>query len=98
LGQLDLNGDAAAAKSKFEIAKDEMGRRDYSEYVYIARAYMNADKPDFKAAIQTLTLANERNAEEPQVLLAFGDAYYGDKIKMQLTQLIVMLFKQIIHY
>jgi hypothetical protein len=31
-----------------------MGRRDYSEYVYIARAYMNADKPDFKA-IQTLT-------------------------------------------
>jgi outer membrane protein assembly factor BamD (BamD/ComL family) len=56
LGQLDLNnGDAAAAKAKFEIAKDEMGRRDYSEYVYIARAYMNADKPDFKAAIQTLT-------------------------------------------
>jgi hypothetical protein len=31
---------------------------------------MNADQPDFKAAIQTLTLANERNAEEPQVLLA----------------------------
>jgi outer membrane protein assembly factor BamD (BamD/ComL family) len=56
IGTVDLNnGDAAAAKAKFEIAKDEMGRRDYSEYVYIARAYMNADKPDFKAAIQTLT-------------------------------------------
>jgi hypothetical protein len=80
LGQLDLNnGDLAGAKAKFEIAKDEMGRRDYSEYVYIARAYMNSDNPDFKAAIQTLTLANERNAEEPQVLLAFGDAYYGDR-------------------
>jgi hypothetical protein len=26
--------------------------------------------------------------------VSFGD-YYGDKIKMQLTQLIVMLFKQI---
>jgi hypothetical protein len=38
---------------------------------------MNADKPDFKAAIQTLTLANE-NAEEPQIV-SFGDAYYGDK-------------------
>jgi hypothetical protein len=36
LGQLDLNnGDAAAAKAKFEIAKDEMGRRDISEYVYM---------------------------------------------------------------
>jgi cytochrome c-type biogenesis protein CcmH/NrfG len=80
LGQLDLNnGDAAAAKAKFEIAKNEMGRRDHSEYVYIARAYMNSDKPDYKAALQTLKLANERNAEEPQVLLAFGDAHYGDK-------------------
>jgi hypothetical protein len=47
---------------------------------------MNADKPDF-AAIQTLTLANERNAEEPQVLLAFGDAYYGDKKKCSLLSL-----------
>jgi hypothetical protein len=28
---------------------------EITEYVYIARAYMNADKPDFKAAIQTLT-------------------------------------------
>jgi hypothetical protein len=27
-----------------EIAKNEMGRRDYSEYVYIARAYMNSDR------------------------------------------------------
>jgi hypothetical protein len=52
---LDLNnGDAAAAKAKFEIAKDEMGRRDYFRVRICARAYMNADKPDFKAAIQTL--------------------------------------------
>jgi hypothetical protein len=58
---------------------------------------MNADKPDFKA-IQTLTLANERNAEEPQVLLALEMLIMVTKIKMQLTQLIVMLFKQIIHY
>jgi hypothetical protein len=43
---MDLNnGDAAAAKAKFEIAKDEMGRRDYSS-TYILHAYMNADKPD----------------------------------------------------
>jgi hypothetical protein len=84
---MDLNnGDAAAAKSKFEIAKDEMGRRDYSEYVYIARAYMNADKPD-KAAIQTLTLANERNAEEPQVLLALEMLIMVTKSKCSLLSL-----------
>jgi hypothetical protein len=52
---------------------------------------MNADKPDFKA-IQTLTLANERN-EEPQVLLAFEMLIMVTKIKMQLTQLIVMLLQ-----
>jgi hypothetical protein len=39
IGTVDLNnGDAAAAKAKFEIAKDEMGRRDL-EYVYIARLH-----------------------------------------------------------
>jgi hypothetical protein len=72
---------------KFEIAKDEMGRRDFSEYVYIARAYMNADKPDFKAAIQTLTLANERNAEEPQVLLALEMLIMVTKSKCSLLSL-----------
>jgi hypothetical protein len=54
---------------------------------YIARAYMNADKPDFKAAIQTLTLANERNAEEPQVLLAFEMLIMVTKSKCSLLSL-----------
>jgi hypothetical protein len=97
LGQLDLNNGDAAAKAKFEIAKDEMGRRDYSEYVYIARAYMNADKPDFKAAIQTLTLANERNAEEPQVLLAL-EMLIMVKNQNAAYSAYRVLFKQIIHY
>jgi hypothetical protein len=54
---------------------------------YIARAYMNADKPDFKAAIQTLTLANERNAEEPQVLLALEMLIMVTKSKCSLLSL-----------
>jgi hypothetical protein len=62
-----------------------MGRRDYSEYVYIARAYMNADKPDFKAAFK-LTLANERNAE-PQVLLALEMLIMVTKSKCSLLSL-----------
>jgi hypothetical protein len=59
--------------------------------MYIARAYMNANKPDYKSALATLELAKERNAMEPQVLL-YGDAFYGDKIKIQHFQLTVMLF------
>jgi cytochrome c-type biogenesis protein CcmH/NrfG len=80
LGQLDLNnGDVVSAKSKFELAKKDMRKKDFEQYVYIAKAYMNASKPDFKSAITTLNSAKEKFGQEPQVLLAFGDAYYGDK-------------------
>jgi Tfp pilus assembly protein PilF len=80
LGQLDLdNGNAVAAKTNFDAAIKEMRRKDFEEYVYVARAYMNSTKPDSKMAISTLNLAKEKNGQEPQVLLAFGDAFYGDK-------------------
>ncbi|WP_220763029.1 hypothetical protein [Flavobacterium sp. UMI-01] len=80
LGQISLNeNNLAEANAKFELAKKEMRKKDFQEYVYIARAYMNADNPNYKNALATLDLAKERNAQEPQVLLAMGDAYYGDK-------------------
>lgn len=80
LGQIDLNqGNSAAAKTKFDLAIKEMGRRDFEEYIYVAKAYMNSIKPDYKAAISTLKRVNEKYSQEPLVLLALGDAYYGDK-------------------
>ncbi|WP_371742397.1 hypothetical protein [Flavobacterium sp. 7E] len=80
LGQIDLDkGNKAAAKTNFDLAIKEMRRKDFEEYQYVARAYMNSTKPDYKSAIATLNLAKEKNGQEPQILLAFGDAYYGDK-------------------
>lgn len=80
LGQISLDkGDVADANAKFELAKKEMRKRDFEEYVYIARAFMNSNKPDYKSALGVLELAKERNAQEPQVLLSFGNAYYGVK-------------------
>ncbi|MCG9794214.1 tetratricopeptide repeat protein [Flavobacterium algicola] len=80
LGQLSLDkGDVAGANAKFELAKKEMKRKDFMEYVYIARANMNSVNPNYKNAISVLNLAKEKNDQEPLVLLAFGDAYYGDK-------------------
>lgn len=80
LGQIDLeNNDAAAAKAKFELAKSQARKKDFDEYIYIAKAYMNNSHPDYKAALATLALAKEKNPTEPQVLLALGDAFYGDK-------------------
>lgn len=80
LGQLDLDAkNAAAAKSKFDAIIKDMRRKDIEEYVFIARAYINSDNPDYNKAIELLTNAKEKNSTDPQVLLALGDAYYGNK-------------------
>ena len=35
----------------------DLKKKDIEEYVYIGRAFMNADKPDYKSAIDVLTKA-----------------------------------------
>ncbi len=80
LGQLDLDANnKTAAQAKFDIVTKELKKKDTEEYVYIARAYMNADKPDYKSAIAILTKVAATNANDAQIQLALGDAYYGDK-------------------
>ncbi|GGC85107.1 hypothetical protein GCM10011508_10570 [Flavobacterium lutivivi] len=80
LAQMDLDADnKAAAQAKFDLVTKDMKKKDIEEYVYIARAYMNSDKPDYKKAIEILTKAKAINPTDAQVQLALGDAYYGDK-------------------
>jgi cytochrome c-type biogenesis protein CcmH/NrfG len=80
LGQLDLDANnKSAAQAKFDLVIKELKKKDTEEYVYIARAFMNADKPDYKSAIAVLTKAATANPNDAQVQLALGDAYYGDK-------------------
>jgi tetratricopeptide (TPR) repeat protein len=79
LGQMDLDkNDVPSAVAKFALATKDMRKKDFEEYIYIARAYMNASKPDYKSAIAVLNKAVVNNAQDPQVQLALGDAYYGD--------------------
>lgn len=80
LAQIDLNADnVAAAQAKFDAVVKDLKKKDTEEYVFIARALMNADKPDYKKAITYLTKAKEINPSDTQVLLALGDAYYGER-------------------
>ncbi len=80
LGQLDLDANnKAAAQAKFDMVTKELKKKDTEEYVYIARAYLNADKPDYKSAIAVLTKAAAASPNDAQVQLALGDAYYGEK-------------------
>jgi len=80
LGQMDLEANnLAAAKAKFDLVTKDLKKKDIEEYIFIARAYMNADKPDYKTAIEVLNKAKLANPTDAQVQLALGDAYYGDK-------------------
>ena len=79
LGQMDLNSNnVAAAQSNFAIATKDMRRKDIQEFIYIARAYMNAEKPDYKNALANLNKASVINSQDAQLQLALGDAYYGE--------------------
>jgi predicted Zn-dependent protease len=80
LGQIDLDNDnSVGAQSNFDEATKKMKKKDYMEYVYIGQAYTHSDKPDYKKAITTILKAKAIKANDPQVLLALGDAYYADK-------------------
>jgi tetratricopeptide (TPR) repeat protein len=79
LGQIDLNnGNAAAAQANFDLVTKELKKKDIEEYFYIAKAYMNSDKPDFKTALTYLNKAKAINPTDAYIQLALGDAYFGD--------------------
>lgn len=80
LGQIDLdNGNAAAAKAKFDMVTKDVRKKDTEEYIYVAKAYMESEKPNYKAAIEVLNKAKAANPNAAEVQLALGDAHYGDK-------------------
>lgn len=80
LAQLDLeSGNATAAQSKIDLVIKDLRKKDIEEYLYIAQAYMNSSKPDYKAAIALLEKAKGTNPNDANIKLVLGDAYFGDK-------------------
>jgi cytochrome c-type biogenesis protein CcmH/NrfG len=80
LGQMDLdNANPTAATANFVLGLKDAKKKDTEELVYIAKAYMNSDKPDYKMALSILDKAKVINPADANVQLALGDAYYGDK-------------------
>ncbi len=80
LGQLYLDaGKSVEAKSKFDLVTKELKKKDVEEHIYIARAYINSDMPDYKTAISILKKVAEINPNDASIQLALGDAYYGEK-------------------
>lgn len=80
LGQIDLNtGNTSAAQAKFDAVTAGLKKKDVDQLVYIGRAYINADKPDYKKAIAVLNSAIAKDNKNAQAYLSLGDAYYGDR-------------------
>jgi len=80
LGQMDLdNANPTAAQANFNSAIKDIKRKDIEEYINIARAYINSEKPNYKAALTYLEKAKAINPTDANLLMTFGDAYYGDK-------------------
>lgn len=79
LGHIDLNsGNAAAAQAKFDAAKNAAKKKETEQLVYIGRAYIDAEKPDYKKAIAVLNEAIARDPKAALAHLALGDAHYRD--------------------
>jgi len=80
LGQIELDANnATGAQTNFDQALKDVKKKDTEEYIAVARAYIEADKPNYKKAIEVLNKAKLANPMDAQVQLALGDAFYGDK-------------------
>lgn len=78
LGQIDLNEkNTAAAQANFGLATKDMRRKDVEEFIYIGKAYINSENPDYNNAIAILKRALAIEPQNATALLTIGDAYYG---------------------
>jgi tetratricopeptide (TPR) repeat protein len=78
LGEADLaSNNAASAKTNFAKAVEVSSKKDWIPQLYIGKAYVAAEKPDFEAALPYLQKAEELDAndKDAETFLALGDFY-----------------------
>lgn len=80
LGQIELeNNNLLVAQNNFALAIKEAKKKDIEPYIFIAKAYMNAEKPDYSTALITLNKAKVISPLDAKLQMTLGDAYYGLK-------------------
>lgn len=78
LGIVELEkNNTSEAESKFATATANLGKKDYLPLYYIGKAYTEAPTPDYAKAVDYLSQAKAKNAKDPLVPVALGDAYLG---------------------
>ncbi|SEB02081.1 Tetratricopeptide repeat-containing protein [Pedobacter hartonius] len=82
LGKAELAANnPTGAKADFDKALAAASKKDYLPYMYIGKAYVDQDKPDFAAALPMLQKADELDAadKDPETFVALGDFYAAQK-------------------
>jgi tetratricopeptide (TPR) repeat protein len=89
LGEADLiDNNAASAKTNFAKAVDVSSKKDWVPQLYIGKAYISTDKPDFEAALPYLQKAEEMDDKDKdaETFLALGDYYALQKKNSEALQ------------
>ena len=82
LGQADLSANnVASAKANFDKAIGLASKKDHTPYLYIGKAYLAQEKPDFTAALAALQKADEVDAsdKDPETFVSLGDLNAAQK-------------------
>ena len=79
LGEISLdNKNIAEAEANFNKALAEVKKKDTDQFLYIGKAYIHSENPDYKKAIASLKKAVAVDPKNAQVQLSLGDAQFGD--------------------
>ncbi|WP_432712327.1 tetratricopeptide repeat protein [Pedobacter sp.] len=89
LGEADLkSNNTASAKTNFDKALEVASKKDFIPSMFIGKAYVAAEKPDFTAALPYLQKADEldKDDKEAETFLALGDFYAAQKKNSEALQ------------
>lgn len=89
LGEADLvSNNPTSAKTNFAKAVEVSSKKDWIPQLYIGKAYIATDKPDFEAALPYLQKAEELDAndKDAETFIALGDYYALQKKNSEALQ------------
>jgi tetratricopeptide (TPR) repeat protein len=89
LGEADLlSNNAASAKTNFAKAVEVSSKKDYMPQMYIGKAYLAGEKPDFASALPYLQKADDldKDDKDAETFLALGDYYAYQKKNSEALQ------------
>ncbi|KOS08396.1 hypothetical protein AM493_16940 [Flavobacterium akiainvivens] len=80
LAHIALNkGDAAGAQAKFAAVEKDLRKRDVEQLIYMGKAYIYSDNPNYVKAIEYLNKALAKDEKSAEAFFYRGEANYRNK-------------------